>query len=489
MLTKVGMKMNKPIFEKGDLVRSKSTGETFTINKISPGLKEIYYLVLDSKTNSVKRMKESDLLPFTDNNTAISQKVLNMEFSNADSFQRFAYHKLFSEKQQNNIFSYQGNRIIFNPFQYKPLLKFISTESDERILIADEVGVGKTIESGIILDELFARGELKEKDSIFIVCPSVLCHKWQAELRDKFLLDDFYIHDGKTLTYLLDYLKRTGRNNSPHSIVSEQLFRSEKNQLLLKEILEEKGEPFIKMVIMDECHHYRNTGTLTNSFGNLISLCTEKMIMLSATPFNLRSSDLYNQLHILNPSQYPSKEEFSQLIFQIQCVNKSIAILQQQTSDNDRELLLLLSRLSSVVELNPYVLDSFNKYFGKIRSGKVLTLQERVEFIEILKKLNPIASSFTRTLKREALQHRVTRETLTLGVDLSPLEKSIYREYLQINLRRYTLLGISERAHALLLNGLERIAASSIAALRKNILHFIDMSDEEIIELFDGEEL
>ena len=63
---------------------------------------------------------------------------------------------------------------------------------NKRILIADEVGLGKTIEAGHIMLELKARGEFK---NALVVCPMALKAKWATELNDKFGLDFINIDD------------------------------------------------------------------------------------------------------------------------------------------------------------------------------------------------------------------------------------------------------------------------------------------------------
>ena len=413
----------EPEFKAGELAQIKNTGEIVTINAVSPGMYQTFYLVFQNGKKN--RYKESELVPYVDKEENILTKLQEMQYANAESFQKYAYYRLFSESQEGNLFSYQGNKIIFNPFQYKPLMKFLSVDSDERLLIADEVGVGKTIDSGIILDELIARGELQNNDSVIIVCPSILCRKWRSELRSKFMMDDFFVHDGKSLTYMLKDIIETGKIQYPHSIVSEQLFRGEKYQELLKNCLEEAGEPIFKLLIVDECHHYRNPGTNTHRFGATLSLCSERVIMLSATPFNLRSDDLYNQLHILNPALFPEQQLFTQLLKQIKSVNQAIVLAKKDAPESRSKLIKFVEELKAVADGNSFISGDFNRLYDKIVAGEVLDVKDKVEFEKLASMLNPIATSFTRTLKRDAIEHRVTRETMTLEVHFTPQEADV----------------------------------------------------------------
>lgn len=477
--------MSEHRFSAGDLAQIIATGEVVTISTMSPGMRETFYIVFqDGKRN---RYRESELAPYFDKESGIIGSLCSGELANADSFQRYAYYRLFSESQEGNLFSYQGNKIIFNPFQYKPLLKFLAVDSDERLLVADEVGVGKTIESGIILDELFARQELQGSDVVLIVCPSILCQKWQAELRSKFLMDDFFVHDGRSLTYALDELSSTGRVAYPHSIVSEQLIRGVRYRKLLKECLESTGGPFIQMLVVDECHHYRNVGTNTNEVGRLLSLSSERVLMLSATPFNLRSDDLYNQLHMLNPSLFQEQQVFNQLQRQIRSINQAIACMKRDDLESRRTLVGLLADLTPIAMGNDLIADGYSEMRERIVGGEILSAKDKVEFERMVSMLNPIASSFTRTLKRDAIEHRVTRETVTLDVHYTALERDVYDSFLEANLQRYRMLGVSERAFGLILNGLERIAASSIVALQANVKRFMRMPDEEFAEMLSEE--
>lgn len=78
------------------------------------------------------------------------------------------------------LYSYNTNRLTPEPHQYKPLIKFLNSENN-RVLIADEVGLGKTIEAGMIFKEIDKREELKIS---LIVVPSSLTLKWQEELQN-----------------------------------------------------------------------------------------------------------------------------------------------------------------------------------------------------------------------------------------------------------------------------------------------------------------
>jgi hypothetical protein len=78
----------------------------------------------------------------------------------------------------------RASRTEFQAYQFKPLLKFLRS-SKQRLLLADEVGLGKTIEAGFILCEMLARHPHTFRRAL-IVCKASLCIKWQVEMRKRF---------------------------------------------------------------------------------------------------------------------------------------------------------------------------------------------------------------------------------------------------------------------------------------------------------------
>src|SRR5207253_7136961 len=98
-----------------------------------------------------------------------------------------------------NLFSLRSGRVQFVPYQYRPVLKLIRADRP-RLLIADEVGVGKTIEAGLIIKELRARMEIS---SVLVICPKALVaeRKWFTEMKR---FDEHFIAlDGPLLRHCL----------------------------------------------------------------------------------------------------------------------------------------------------------------------------------------------------------------------------------------------------------------------------------------------
>ena len=126
---------------------------------------------------------EGEIQPFyesqiIDANNAVQSK---QSYSYYIDFHNYMTAIEVGKFSRSSLFSLNSGKIDFIPYQYRPVLKFIKADQP-RILIADSVGVGKTIEAELILKEYEAR---KDIDSIAIICPKPLISekKWENELK------------------------------------------------------------------------------------------------------------------------------------------------------------------------------------------------------------------------------------------------------------------------------------------------------------------
>lgn len=278
----------QPKFNKGDNVKIISSGSIGTINDILVRKDSCgYKIMVDGK---VRTYQEKYLEPYIDEESEIMESLAFGEHGGSDDFELFQTWFRLKRPIEGNLYSFLGSRTVFNPYQFKPLLKFISSGSEERLFIADEVGVGKTIETGIILTELISRGRLDRHSPVLIVCPNILGPKWVKEMDKRFNLK-FHLHDGKTLENSLKMA--LNGNFQPEycwSIASIQLLRNSKFLNMLHKLVASRMAPLWSMVVIDEAHHMRNYGTESNTLGRYLSFMAEMMVMLSATPLNLRDA-------------------------------------------------------------------------------------------------------------------------------------------------------------------------------------------------------
>lgn len=236
-------------------------------------------------------------------------------FGNRDQFVLVNTTYKIHNSNNNTISSLKASKTLFKAYQFKPLLKFLNSQT-RRILIADEVGLGKTIEAGHILLELKARDEFK---SALIICPNSLKLKWQTELQEKFGLsfkiyeslndavEDLKVHPQNArgiLNYDKIIVKKKNRSNSE---VDSGLTNSLIDYLQI-------GQRKYSVVLCDEAHKMKNNETQTYKGMSELLKYADAAIFLTATPIMLGENDLYNLLHLLEPLYYNNREVFRNLI-------------------------------------------------------------------------------------------------------------------------------------------------------------------------------
>jgi len=162
-----------------------------------------------------------------------------------------------------------------------------------RGLLCDEVGLGKTIEAGLVLKEYMLRGLVKK---VLILTPPGLTQQWREEMANKFLLD-FITHDDPRFQALGD----KGWEHFDRVIASLATARLTGNRQIIQHI------PY-DMVIIDEAHHLKSRATVSWRFAN--SLEKKYILMLTATPVQNKLDELYNLITVLKPGQLKTEREF-----------------------------------------------------------------------------------------------------------------------------------------------------------------------------------
>lgn len=460
------MSEDLPRFSDGENVRYISTGKIGTVNKVIKGSRTYSYKVtIDGDTRTTAERFLDAVIDIEDN---IIDDFLNREFGGHKDYRLFQTWFRLSKPLEGNLYSYLGSKTIFNPHQFKPLLRFLSTGSDERLFIADEVGVGKTIETGIILNEMIARGRLDYRTPILIICPNSLGPKWVREMKERFGLN-FHLHNGNSLKYTLTTALKTGIYPPGYvfSIAGLQLIRHSEYRDLLKELDDKRDASLFGMVVIDEAHHMRNPDTDSNELGNTLSNMTEMILMLSATPLNLRNEDLYNQMHILNPIVFPDKTTFETLQGPVIRLNRIRHLVTINSPDARDEIFAKLHELrkeplGEVIYSHPGV----KKLTERLEDKLPLSPEEIVRYERLFVSLSPLYYSFTRTRKREAFVHQIHREVWELPIELSDEEMKFHNDALEAIKNYYLSQGGDSQALGFILNTHRRMISSCIPAMR-----------------------
>lgn len=172
------------------------------------------------------------------------------------------------------------------PHQLKAALA-VMRDLGGRALLADEVGLGKTIEAGIILKEYLLRGQIR---SALVLTPASLCEQWAEELRDKFELD-FIVSRGAEGKW----------GDHPLVIASLETARHARHRARVRRV-------GFDLVIVDEAHRLRNHLTLGWKFIN--ELGARNLLLLTATPVQNDLRELYNLVTLLRPGAVGTFAQF-----------------------------------------------------------------------------------------------------------------------------------------------------------------------------------
>ncbi len=162
-----------------------------------------------------------------------------------------------------------------------------------RAMLCDEVGLGKTIEAGLILSELHIRGLVR---SVLIITPASLVEQWRGEMRRKFSLD--------CVTYDDPEFRRAGTDawsQFDRIIVSQHTAKREPHR---SAITDRKWD----MVIIDEAHHLRNRNTQMWKFAS--ELQKQFVLLLTATPVQNNLEELFNLVTLLEPGLLSTSKKF-----------------------------------------------------------------------------------------------------------------------------------------------------------------------------------
>ena len=186
------------------------------------------------------------------------------------------------------------------PYQFVPLIMALRL-APARLLIADDVGIGKTVEAGLIAAELMARGATRR---LLVLCPPHLCDQWEEELREKFHLAAHVVRSG-TLARL-ERAAPPGRSlyeYFPHLIVSLDFAKMERHRPLLLEHCPD-------LVIVDEAHTAASPGHAPAQAGlqqrhDLVRAVAEdparQLLLLTATPHSGIPGSFQSLLTLLHP--------------------------------------------------------------------------------------------------------------------------------------------------------------------------------------------
>lgn len=435
-----------------------------------------YYTVHLDGDSSQKYFAENEIRPLISSedpwDRLTNGAVLNhQEFGVTSTFFKVG------NNANNTISSLKASRTLFQPHQFKPLIKFLNSIS-KRILIADEVGLGKTIEAGHILLEMYSR---KEIDNALVICPKSLLDKWRDEMFEKFGFE-FNVYETKELARDLTHDIELSRKSIFGIITYDKL----KNDRLQELIVNQQYS--FDVIICDEAHLLRNSETQRHKAIKPIVHNAKFATMLTATPICNNREDLYSMLSILEPQRY---HNYSMYLNDIETNRPFVRALNKlNRGESFREILSELKGLSiqrqfsygeDRLDYSETLDDIFNddplyqRVVDRLANGDD-SLEMRVDIQSDLIELNSLNHIFTRTKKRDVIKERVIRVPHDEFVSFTSEEaERYYKEERRVR-QRFN----SDKEATLALISVKRQVASSLPA------YYSDMQDLDAGHYFDG---
>ena len=340
----------------------------------------------------------------------------------------------------STLYSLNAARVDFIPYQFRPVLKFIRSDRP-RLLIADGVGVGKTIEAGLILRELQARRDIK---SILIICPRPLVteRKWQNEMKR---FDERFTHlDGATLRYCIRETHLEGvwpeqhqKAILPYSLFDEVLLHGSRAEGKRKRkkrqgLLGLDPPPRFDLVIVDEAHHIRNTNTYSHQAVQFFCNHAEAAVFLTATPIQLGSHDLFVLLNTLRPDLIRDQESFQHMAEPNPFINQAVNCVRGQEPDWTAQATQALNQVTATAWGQAILREKpeFNRIRKRLAEDDIAA-DERVQLITDIEGLHTFAGIINRTRRRD-IGAFTLRKPETVTVDFTAGQRQLHDELLQI---------------------------------------------------------
>lgn len=328
------------------------------------------------------------------------------------------------------------------------------------LLIADEVGLGKTISALHVLRRLHAIGE---SGGVLVAVPGGLRLKWLQEMFHRCDLIGYEADTGAKLRLAFERIKE----GEPLVVVtSHGILRQAK---LLQELMDE-GPPEFLLTIIDESHHCRNPRSRLHDAVQLLTLHSKQTLFLTATPVNLSNEELWVQLSLLAPDRWPDHGSFQRTMRPMGFLNTAL----DATSRTEPDLEGALNALNSLAVTPGFSGDPRLEAARDICADPLGWVGNRVderrrEVADLIRELRPLNELVVRTRRRDLDLRLARREAITLDVAMTPVEWRLYEAARRWTWRLMQLRHPDSDRFDWALVIPERMASSSLPAFARHI--------------------
>jgi ATP-dependent helicase HepA len=332
----------------------------------------------------------------------------------------------------------------------------VTQKLQPRMILAGEVGLGKTIEAGLIIKELRARGLLER---VLIVVPASLQLQWQSELKSKFN-EEFEVLDGAALQFL-----GRGKANpwmARQNVICSLPFAASPKRA--EQIVEAEWD----LVVFDEAHRVRRSlqsasKTRTTQAYRLADELKDQvdgLLLLTATPMQVHPFELYSLIELVEPGLFPTFSAYDTRRGFLPRLNALMRDLKGWNALSD-------SGRTSAVHAHAELLDELG--IPAENALRALTDDRRRErLMDVLVNKHPLAGALVRNRKAE-VGGFTPREARRVPVELEDDELTLYQDvtsylregYNQARAERNTALGFVMVTY-------QKMLASSSYAVRQS---------------------
>lgn len=474
------------MFNTGDKVKKITDGKIGTIKDFVLTSNGTKYHVQFENGESVY-FSEDILQEYQEIKTPL-EAFSNFQFNGIDDYRRIMSFQRLTGDLTNMFYSMNNTLTEYLPHQFLPVTKFLQSP-EERILIADEVGLGKTIEAMYIWKELEARRNAKR---LLVVCPAALREKWKRDMENLFGIHAKIVKAEEFLETFHLIEKNVNRAQFAF-ICSIESIRTKKNDSddnigNLNRAFEEFASNYtayaFDLVIIDEAHYLRNRETANFKTGARLRDITESLVLLSATPIQTGSENLYSIMNLLSPERFENEWAFDYMLKKDSIFVKLANCLQRPSSTTEDFDNLLEENSCSNLDDNELIQEIIENKDDIFASN-----EKRMQYAEDLRGQVFYNNLFNRTRRRFVFENTSKRRPFAVEFDLSPNEMDIYQRVTK--LIREMSKGHSEIMTFALIARQRQMASCLPAAFKDWIQKFkeqdFDISEEESLEASEFE--
>jgi len=295
---------------------------------------------------------------------------------------------------------YIGSQGAFNytPYQMKPAHMALSGLRP-RLLIADGVGLGKTIEVGVLLSDLIKRGR---GERILVIAIRSMLSQFQQEIWARFSIPLVRLDS----VGLRRVRAKIPSNKNPFYYFNRVIISIDtlKNDAQYRHYLE---QTHWDVIVIDEAHNVANTGSQRNRLATLLARTCDSLIMTSATPHNGRSESFANLINMLDPTAIADVHDYTSEEIKGLFTRRFKKDIEDQVADQFSERTVSLKRIEASVAEEHFLERLVDSSFTSLHRGSVRDALYRIGLLKAFLS-SPIACTTTIENRLKRIDKRIS---------------------------------------------------------------------------------